>query len=93
VITRDESWSEKGATVIFSPEELKDIELQDEQVFVIGGAQIYQLFLPHLDELIVSFVYENYDGDTEFPEFGEYFKEYEVMESYDEFEVRRYFKS
>jgi dihydrofolate reductase len=93
VITRDEGWAEEGAEVIFSPEELKNIELQDGQVFVIGGAQIYQLFLPHLDELIVSFVYEKYDGDTQFPKFNQYFSEYQVIESYDEFEVRRYFKS
>jgi dihydrofolate reductase len=91
VITRDESWTEEGATVIFSPAGLQDLELQDEHVFVIGGAQIYQLFLPQLDEMIVSQIYKNYEGDTQFPEFSEYFSEYEVLETYEEFEVRRYF--
>ena len=90
VITRDEDWAEVGAKVIFSPEELKEIELQDEHVFVIGGAQIYQLFLPQLDEMIVSHVYQNYEGDTQFPEFSEYFSTYEVLETFEEFEVRRY---
>lgn len=90
VITRDKDWAEEGAEVIFSCEDLENIELQDEHVFVIGGAQIYGLFLPLLDELIVSHVYKPYDGDAYFPEFGEYFPEYEVLESYEEFEVRRY---
>lgn len=93
VITRDEEWSEEGAEVIFSPEALRGMELEDGDVFVIGGAEIYGLFLPLLDELIVSHVFERYEGDTYFPEFGEYFSEYEVMETYEEFEVRRYFKS
>lgn len=93
VITRDASWAEEGATVIYSPEELQNIELQDEHVYVIGGAQIYQLFLPHLDELIISHVYQKYAGDTKFPEFNQHFNEYEVLETYEEFEVRRYFKT
>lgn len=93
VITRDEEWREEGATVIYSPGELQNIELLDEHIFVIGGAQIYQLFLPHLDEIIISHVYKNYNGDTRFPEFDEYFSDYEVLEVYEEFEVRRYFKT
>jgi len=76
VITRDQNWAEDGATVILSPEELKQMDLQDEHVFVIGGAQIYQLFLPHLDELIISHVYQCYEGDTRFPEFNKHFSEY-----------------
>lgn len=92
VITRDKGWAEDGAEVIFSAEELQHLDLQDEHVFLIGGAQIYELFLPLLDELIVSHVYQNYDGDAYFPEFSENFSEYEVLESYEEFEVRRYLR-
>lgn len=92
VITRDKDWVEEGAEVIFSAEELQHYDLKDEHVYVIGGAQIYELFLPHLDELIVSHVYQNYEGDAFFPEFSEYFNEYKVLESYEEFEVRRYLR-
>lgn len=93
VITRDSRWSEEGAEVILSPDDLKGLELQDEHVFVIGGAEIYALFLPHLDELIISHVYQSYEGDTLFPEFGAHFQKYEVLETYEEFEVRRYYRS
>lgn len=92
VITRDEGWSEAGAEVIHSPEGLESLDLEDEQVFVIGGAEIYGLFLAKLDELIVSHVFEAYEGDTFFPDFSEFFSQYEVLEVYDAFEVRRYFK-
>jgi len=60
---------------------------------VIGGAEIYSVFLPQLDELIVSHVYKLYEGDTLFPEFNQYFTEYEVVEVFEEFEVRRYYKT
>ena len=93
VITRDKDWAEERATVIYDASDLKEMELQDERIFVIGGAQIYKLFLPHLDELIVSHVYKKYDGDTQFPEFDRFFPQYEVTETYEEFEVRRYYKT
>lgn len=90
VITRDENWAEEGATIIHSHEDLFQLELVADQVFIIGGAQVYELFLPHLDELIVSHVFEDHSGDTLFPEFVSEFETYEVLETYEEFEVRRY---
>ncbi len=92
VLTRDEGWGEDGATVIHSPGALEGLDLADEEVFVIGGAEIYGLFLARLDELIVSHVFEAYEGDTYFPDFSEFFSQYEVLEVYDGFEVRRYFR-
>jgi len=90
VITRDSSWSDEGATVIHSPLELGGLELLNQQVYIIGGAQIYNVFLPYLDEIIVSHVFADHEGDTHFPDFGERFPRYEVLEVYDEFEVRKY---
>lgn len=90
VITRDENWQESGAEVIYRPDDLQKLELQDQLVYIIGGAEIYSLFLPQLDEMIVTHVYENYSGDTRFPDFSEHFTDYEIIEKYDEFEVRKY---
>ncbi len=90
VITRDKDWTDEGATVIHSPEELPQLELQSQKVYIIGGAQIYALFLPILDELIISFIHQRHEGDTYFPEFGDRFEDYEVLESYEKFEVRKY---
>ncbi|MGB1874246.1 MAG: dihydrofolate reductase [Akkermansiaceae bacterium] len=90
VLTHDRAWSAEGATVIHSPEELQSIELIDPQVYIIGGAQIYEAFLPLTDELLVSHIYENHSGDTYLPRFEEQYPQVSVEEKYDTFELRRY---
>lgn len=90
VLTRDTGWSAEGADVIHRPEDLHTIQLIDPQVYIIGGAQIYELFLPVTDELLVSHVYEPYPGDTYFPPFEDQFPRVTTEETYDSFELRRY---
>lgn len=43
----------------------------DDKVFVIGGASIYDQTLEEADKMILTFVHEEYDGDTYFPEWDE----------------------
>lgn len=92
VITRDQCWSAEGVDVVHSPEAIAQLELMDPEVFIIGGAEIYSLFLPHLDELLVSYVYEKHTGDTRFPAFEHHFSGFEVVEKFEDFELRRYTK-
>lgn len=40
----------------------------NEDVRVIGGQQIYEAFLQHVDELYLTLVYGEYEGDAFFPE-------------------------
>lgn len=90
VLTRDTDWSAEGAEVIHRPEDLQKIKLIDPQVYIIGGAQVYQVFLPVTDELLVSHVYEPYRGDTYLPAFEDEFPNVTVEEVYETFELRRY---
>lgn len=90
VLTRDKDWSAEGAEVIHTPEDLSKIDLITNDVYIIGGAQIYSTFMPQLDEILISHVYENFTGDTRFPEFEKYFPNVTVEEKYDTFELRRY---
>ena len=90
VLTRDHAWSTEGVEVIHDPDELASLQLEEPNVFIMGGAEIYSLFLPLLDELLISWVHGNHRGDTIFPEFEDQFPGYELVESYPEFEVRRY---
>ena len=39
-----------------------------EDLWVVGGATIYQLALPYADALYISWVKKEYEGDTYFPE-------------------------
>ncbi len=93
VLTRDETWSAEGVEVIHRPGELAELPGIDGQVFIIGGAEIYASFLPMLDDLLVSHVFENHPGDTWLPEFEAGFPRSEVLESHATFEVRRHFRS
>lgn len=89
VITRDRNWSAEGIDVIHSPDELSALDL-DGDVFIIGGSLIYEAFLPHLDELLVSHVYHRYPGDTWFPSIDGRFSKVETVEMHEEFQVIRY---
>lgn len=92
VLTRDESWSAEGAEVIHSIKDIDTLNIQEEKLFIIGGAEVYKLCLPILDELLVSHVYQTYEGTTYFPEFKNLFSAYSVEETYSDFELRKYVK-
>ena len=39
----------------------------DDEVFIMGGAAIYELLLPFTNRLYVTHVYRDFDGDVFFP--------------------------
>ncbi len=90
VLTRDPTWSVECVDVIHSPDDLATLTLQDQHVFIMGGEQIYRVFLPRLDELLVSWVRKSHEGDTHFPKFESQFPRFEVIAEDDDREVRRY---
>ena len=92
VLTRDPEWSAAGVEVIHRPDELACLTEIDGQVFVIGGSEIYAAFLPGLDDLLVSHVFERHPGDTWLPYFEQDFPFSEVLETHAGFEVRRHFR-
>lgn len=70
VITRQQNYAAPGATVALSLEQaLSHCEGQDE-VFVIGGAEIYALALPIAQRLLISHVATTTEGDACFPNFS-----------------------
>ncbi|WP_136687513.1 dihydrofolate reductase [Halorhabdus amylolytica] len=40
-------------------------------LYVLGGAEIYEAFLPHYDRMLLSRIDGEYDGDARFPDFDE----------------------
>lgn len=69
VITRDRDFEADGVTVVHSPEEALKVPRQGD-LFVIGGQQIYEAFLPRTDVVYVTEVEAYVDGDTRFPDLG-----------------------
>ena len=63
VLTRDRNWSPPGAEVAHSVEEALEMA-GDERVSVIGGAEIFELFLPYADRLELTEVEGDIPGDT-----------------------------
>ena len=70
VITRSDVQIE-GCTVVHSIEEAVGMFPAEEEVFIIGGAQIYAQALPIADRFYLTRVGRAYDGDTRFPEWDE----------------------
>lgn len=69
VITRDANLTIEGCTVVHSLEEAVSMFDSAEEVFVIGGAQIYAQALPLADRIYLTVVGKEYEGDTSFPAF------------------------
>jgi dihydrofolate reductase len=76
ILTQDKTFIKEGAEIMYSIEEV--IELlskttkKDEEVFVIGGGQIYKLFIDIADKLYITHVAENFpDAEIFFPTIDE----------------------
>lgn len=68
VFTQNPDFKAEGAEVVHSVNGLfKALEGCDDEVFVMGGAAIYQLLLPFTKRLYVTRIYRDFDGDVYFP--------------------------
>lgn len=73
ILTKDINFKSEGIEVVYSLEELDKLLVEttneDEEVFVIGGGQIYRLFINKADRLYITHVNADFpDADTFFPE-------------------------
>ena len=63
VLTRDREWNAAGAEVAHSIDEALALA-GGEPVSVIGGAEIFELLLPHTDRIELTEVHGDVAGDT-----------------------------
>ncbi|OGS70936.1 MAG: diacylglycerol kinase [Flavobacteria bacterium RIFCSPLOWO2_12_FULL_35_11] len=69
LITRDKNYKTEGCVVVNSLKEaLETAAKEDENPFILGGAEIYKQALPFTDKLDVTFVHHQFDADVFFPE-------------------------
>jgi len=66
VLTRDTSLSLPGCIVVHSIEDALDNCKDKEKVFIIGGADIFNISLPFTDTIIVTALEREVDGDVYF---------------------------
>ena len=78
IITLKEDYqAPEGCYVVHSVDDAiaKAKELDPEgEVFVIGGARIYRLLLPHTEKLYITEVDDAPEADTFFPDYAEFSK-------------------
>ncbi|MBM3256068.1 MAG: dihydrofolate reductase [Candidatus Moranbacteria bacterium] len=76
VVTLDKNFKTAGVKVRHSLDEvLLEAKKSPEEIFIIGGGQIYALALPHADKLYLTVVDDApVDADTFFPDYSEFSK-------------------
>ncbi len=67
VITRQPDFLADGCDVVMSPAAALDVAGDVPEIMIIGGSQIYDLFMPKAGRLHVTRVQADVDGDAFFP--------------------------
>ena len=72
VVTRNKEFQDNGATVVNSIEKAIEVSRasEDEEIFIIGGGEIYKLGFKYVDKLYITEIYAEVDGNTYFPEWN-----------------------
>lgn len=93
VVTRDPRWSAEGVEVIcdFAGFLARNIN-SEEEIFIAGGAQIYQMALPYADKLVISHIDTDIEGDTYFPKWDRNKFDIVDTEEFADFTVKTYMK-
>jgi dihydrofolate reductase len=70
VISRQEGLQIEGVTVVSSLEQALEVgRAQEQEVFIVGGGEIYRLALPLIQKLYLTLVNATVEGDAFFPVF------------------------
>ncbi len=92
VITRNPGYSKPGAITVTSlnqalEESKKHTSKYGDEVFIIGGGEIFKQSLDLVNKIYLTRIYKNIDGDTFYPELNEdSFKQTEKIDKTDPLE-------
>ncbi len=69
IVTRQQDYQAPGCQIAHSLDDAIRMAKDEKEVFVAGGAQIYQQVIDHpaLKKMFVTRIYANFDGDSFFP--------------------------
>lgn len=84
VLTTSKNYPDKDVKVARNTDEALDKATNDD-VWICGGEGVYESFMGEADEIIVSLIPEEVDGDTYFPEISDEYDIYQqrTMETFD----------
>ncbi len=78
VVTRNKYFSAEGVVVVHSVEEALKAAGDDEQPFIIGGAEIFKTSMHLAKVIFLTRIYHEFKGDTWFPEMKD--EDWELIE-------------
>ena len=96
ILTANDKLNVKDAIMSGSIEEVLEIcgQYKDDEVFVVGGARVYEELLPYADTAYVTYIDYAYEADAFFPNLDKS-EEWVMTETSDEqtyFDVEYYFR-
>ena len=68
VVTRNEAYRPAGLIVAHNVDDAFAFGAGDDEIFVIGGEQLYRGTLPRADRVYLTEIDRNFEGDSFFPE-------------------------
>jgi dihydrofolate reductase len=71
VLTGQTGYQAEGATVATSIDDAISLCESADELMIIGGATVYQAFLPRAQKIYLTLIDEDFDGDTFFPPLDE----------------------
>ena len=79
VLTKNKNFKFKNVSIASNIHEALELTKDDEQPFIIGGSEIYSLFINMAQTIELTRVHNNFKADTFFPDinFGKWNKIYE----------------
>ena len=89
IVLSRSGFSAPGVTVISSLDELR-VQVTGPELWICGGAEIYRMTMSRWDELFLSVIGGEYEGDTFFPEFEDSMAGGEVVYEGVGFRVRHF---
>ena len=67
VLTNKKDYQPEEAIVVHTIEDALNLVKDDTQPFIIGGGEIYRLFMPYCDRIELTRVHHNFEADVFFP--------------------------
>lgn len=67
VLTRNPTYQAKDAIVVHTLEDALKQSETDNQPFILGGGEIYSLFIPFADKIELTRIHQDFEGDAFFP--------------------------
>jgi len=70
IMTKNKDYSAEGCLIVHSAIEIlkKFLNKKEKEAFIIGGEEIYKLFLPYSNKLYLTMIENEFSGDTYFPD-------------------------